>query len=82
MTGHQIRQAQLFNAISEAVLKTYGHVSLSAREEMTAHVVYQVTLEQAYHEHWVREQAVKAGYAVAEVVDMVASLHAPLGGVA
>lgn len=82
MTGHQIRQRKLFNAISEAVLTTYGRVSLSALEVITAGAIEQIVLEQAYHENFMREQAAKAGYAVADIADMVASLHAPIGGAA
>ena len=79
MTGHQIRQRKLYNAIAEAVLTTYGQVPQALLEDATAYVVHQVTLEHAYHEHWIREQAKKAGYRVSEVVDMVAALHAPVG---
>ena len=80
MNAHQMRQHQLYAAISESVLKAYGWVPPSVLEEVTTHVVHQITLEQAYHVERIREQAAKAGYKLEEVADLIAALHAPIGG--
>lgn len=79
MNGREIRHAQIFNAVSEIVLRTYGFVPLDVRESAAASVIQQVVLDQAYHEKWVREEGVKVGYSPQLVNDMVAQLHAPLG---
>ena len=81
MTGHEVRHAQLFNAVSEAILTSYGWVPFAVREEITAHAIAEVIFYQAEHENWVRDQAVKGGYTPEHVADMVTKLHAPIGEV-
>ena len=79
MNGHEIRHAQIFRAVSEIVLKTYGFVPLSVRESAAASVIQQVVLDQAYHEKYLREEGCKVGYSSQLIADMVAEMHAPLG---
>ena len=82
MTGHEVRHAQMYCAISEAILKTYGWVTFDVREEIVAHAIQQVVLEQAYHEDYVRGCATNSGYTPEHVTDMITKLHAPIGDVA
>ena len=79
MNGHEVRHAQIFRAVSEAILKTYGFVPLSVREDAAAYAVTQVILEQAYAEKFLRDDATKIGYSQRLVDDMIEQLHAPLG---
>jgi hypothetical protein len=82
VNGREVRHAQIFNAVSEIVLKTYGFVPLDVRESAAASVIQQVVLDQAYYEKYLREEALKVGYSENLVADMLTELHAPLGGAA
>ena len=79
MNGHQVRHAQLYCAISEAILTSYGWVPFAVREDIVAHAIAEVIFYQAEHENWVRDQATKGGYTPEHVADMVEKLHAPIG---
>lgn len=82
MNGHQVRHRKMYEAISEAVLTSYGWVPAPVMEDIVAHTIAEVVLYQAGHEDWVRAQASKAGYTPADAADMVSELHAPMGGAA
>jgi hypothetical protein len=82
VNGREVRHAQIFNAVSEIVLRTYGFVPLDVRESAAASVIQQVILDQAYHEKWVREEGLKAGYSGQLIVDMITACQAPLGATA
>lgn len=83
MNAHQVRHRKIYQSLAESILKTYGFVPAPVMEDIAAHAIAEVTLYQAHHENWLREQAAKARYAPGDIADLVVTLHAPLdGGVA
>jgi len=79
MTGHQMREMQVFWALREIVSKTYGVVPTSVIQEAAAHVIADVILWQAQRENELRNEAAKGGFD-SDAADAVAALHAPIGG--
>jgi len=82
VNGHQVRHKKIYEAVGEALLTTYGFVPAAVLEDIVADAIAKVITYQAHHEYFVRQQAVKAGYTAKDAADMVAVLHAPIGGAA